>query len=112
MKAALRNALHQMKQKLPGQLLSKLESRLKDCLPLLAESLAGIITECDNDALKVGQNCAFCGYMAGYPFLISQYDSHACCRERCVKQWPAILKSLKWLCFRVSRMQSARPRPK
>ena len=52
-KASVKKALQQVKNSFPGQLLSKFEQRTALCIPIVADSLAQLLYDCDNNSLQV-----------------------------------------------------------
>ena len=51
--AFVKKALQEVKMSFPGHLLSKLEQRTALCIPIVADSLAQLLFDCDNEALQV-----------------------------------------------------------
>ena len=52
-KASVKKALQEVKRCFPGQLLSRFEQRTALCIPIVADSLAQLLYDCDNDSLQV-----------------------------------------------------------
>ena len=57
-KASVKKALQEVKRCFPGQLLSRFEQRTALCIPVVADSLAQLFYDCDNNSLQVcGTQC-------------------------------------------------------